>query len=242
MKPGFALSIPNPCSEDWKTFTPTATGGFCGRCQKNVIDFTKATNDEIIAFISKKPEHACAKFRSDQLTTYAFLSQEKIKPGFKLLKTGTISLMLLLISKPSIAQIPVVQSNYQTLTHTEKSKATSQNFVITGVVKDQDQYPVPGVSVIQKGTINGTQTDGNGEYTITLQSGSPNILVFSYISLKTQEVTVDFPDRKLEIVMQEDYSQFAGELVIAGEVSCDSLYAERPSGLKKLWNKVKNLF
>ena len=244
MKASFSLSIPKPCSENWASFTPTSTGGFCGSCQKNVIDFTKATDDEIIAFMSRKPEHACGRFRNNQLKSYSLLTPVKIKPGFMLVKAGVVSLVLLLISKPAPAQIPVAKSTYQAASHPVlTAEVTPGSLIIKGIVKHQDAYPLPGISVIQKGTTNGTQTNENGEYEITLLQGASHILVFSFIGMTEQEITVStLSGSKLNITMIEDPSQLVGELVITGEISADVPYTERTSGLKKLWTKIKNWF
>ncbi len=61
--------------------------------------------------------------------------------------------------------------------------------VITGTVVDENGYDLIGVTVLEKGTSNGTVTDRHGKYTITISNASP-ILVFSYIGMETQEVVV----------------------------------------------------
>ena len=58
---------------------------------------------------------------------------------------------------------------------------------VSGTVTDGSE-PIPGVSVIVKGTTNGTTTDFDGNYTISANNG--DILVFSYVGFETQEVTV----------------------------------------------------
>ena len=58
---------------------------------------------------------------------------------------------------------------------------------VTGTVTD-DSGPLPGVSVIIKGTSTGTSTDFEGNYLISANTG--DILVFSYVGYDTQEVVV----------------------------------------------------
>jgi len=59
---------------------------------------------------------------------------------------------------------------------------------ITGVVSDDQNMPLPGASVLIKGTTIGTQTDFNGNYTLEANQG--DTLVFSYVGMETQEVVV----------------------------------------------------
>jgi TonB-linked SusC/RagA family outer membrane protein len=63
----------------------------------------------------------------------------------------------------------------------------AQERVVSGVVSDNAGMPLPGVSVLVKGTKNGTQTDFDGKYSI--KASPSQILVFSYIGMKTQEIT-----------------------------------------------------
>lgn len=62
----------------------------------------------------------------------------------------------------------------------------AQQRVVTGVVSDNAGMPIPGVSVLVQGTQSGTNTDFDGKYAI---KAAPNqILIFSYIGMKTQSV------------------------------------------------------
>jgi TonB-dependent SusC/RagA subfamily outer membrane receptor len=62
----------------------------------------------------------------------------------------------------------------------------AQERTVTGVVSDEAGMPIPGVSVLLKGTTSGTQTDFDGKFTI--KAASNQVLTFSYIGMKTQEV------------------------------------------------------
>ena len=77
----------------------------------------------------------------------------------------------------------------------------SQDFTVTGVVSgDNDNMPLPGVSVIIKGTSTGVQTDFDGEYMINVEKGS--VLVYSFLGMKTQEVVVE--SSVINVVLAED--------------------------------------
>lgn len=72
---------------------------------------------------------------------------------------------------------------------------------VQGVVKTAGGDPIPGVTVLVKGTTNGTVTNEDGEYSL---SGVMNgdILLFSFIGMEAQEIEVG-NNRTIEVVMRE---------------------------------------
>jgi TonB-dependent starch-binding outer membrane protein SusC len=61
---------------------------------------------------------------------------------------------------------------------------------ITGIVVDHNGGKLPGVTVIEKGTNNGTMTDKSGKYQLELKTQSP-VLVFSFLGYASQEVSIN---------------------------------------------------
>ncbi|NDP23080.1 MAG: SusC/RagA family TonB-linked outer membrane protein [Paludibacter sp.] len=62
----------------------------------------------------------------------------------------------------------------------------AQERAVTGVVSDNTGMPIPGVSVLVKGTKSGTQTDFDGRYTI--KASPSQVLLFSYIGMTSQSL------------------------------------------------------
>jgi len=60
---------------------------------------------------------------------------------------------------------------------------------VTGVVSDDSGEPLPGASVVIKGTTQGVITDLDGNYSISVP-GDASILIFSFVGMETQEVVV----------------------------------------------------
>lgn len=102
-------------------------------------------------------------------------------------------------------------------THREKvpsvSTTAQRDIVVKGVVKDKaNGQPIPGVSVLVKGTSVISATNANGEYAISAKEGA--VLVFRYIGYKSVEIAVG-GRTKIDILMQEDSDQLQ-EVVITG--------------------------
>lgn len=88
----------------------------------------------------------------------------------------------------------------------------SQNNIVTGVVKDAStSQPLPGVSIVLKGTTNGVSTDFDGNYSIQANNG--DILVFSYIGFKSVEIKVT--SNILDVALSEDFEKL-NEVVVIG--------------------------
>ena len=84
---------------------------------------------------------------------------------------------------------------------------------ISGVVKDVGGLPLPGVSVIQKGTTRGASTDFDGNYSLELTSGEKT-LVFSYLGFKTVEIPVN-GKTIIDVNLEEDVESL-DEVVVIG--------------------------
>ncbi len=91
----------------------------------------------------------------------------------------------------------------------------AQDRVVSGkVTSTEDGTALPGVNVVLKGTTNGTVTDADGNYRLTIPSAGGS-LVFSFIGLTTQEIAIG--DRStVDISLGLDVTQL-GEVVVTGQ-------------------------
>jgi len=88
-----------------------------------------------------------------------------------------------------------------------------QTVGISGTVVDGQNNPLPGASIVEKGTTNGTQADFDGNFTLTVADLNA-VLVVSYIGFSGQEVAINGRSQ-LQIVLQEDSAQL-DEVVVVG--------------------------
>lgn len=89
---------------------------------------------------------------------------------------------------------------------------TAQQIKISGVVKTTKGELLPGVSIIEKGTQNGVNTDIDGNYTIAVDKNAT--LVFSFIGMLTQEVKVA-GKKSIEVTLNES-SIGLNEVIVTG--------------------------
>jgi TonB-linked SusC/RagA family outer membrane protein len=85
---------------------------------------------------------------------------------------------------------------------------------ISGKITDDSGNPLSGVSVLQKGTNQGTSSDTSGVYSIAV-SGSSAVLVFSYVDMVAQEIKVG-NSTSLNVQMRPDPKSKLGEVVVVG--------------------------
>jgi TonB-linked SusC/RagA family outer membrane protein len=87
----------------------------------------------------------------------------------------------------------------------------AQEKEITGTVTSKtDGIPIPGVNVLVKGTANGTQTDFDGNYTLTASNGET--LVFSYVGMTNVEVLIQ-NSNTINVQLEED-AEALNEVVV----------------------------
>lgn len=85
---------------------------------------------------------------------------------------------------------------------------------ISGVVIDELNTPMIGVNVLVKGSTNGTVTDLDGKYTLSVAAGEKSTLVFSFVGYTTKEVAVG-NRRKIDVALEPD-QKMIDEVVVIG--------------------------
>ena len=156
------LGIEDPCHENWDKMTDNEKGKFCSSCQKQVIDFSKMTDRQVVAFFRKKPEGTvCGRFNDDQLGRDMLIPQKRI-PWIKYLFQFTLPLFLTTLKAKSQGGVIVKTSqtkscerrNYGngSLKEDLMDLVVDQGIQIRGVVLDEDGKPVPFAS-IEKGMV-----------------------------------------------------------------------------------------
>lgn len=114
-----------------------------------------------------------------------------LKRSFRLLSTFLIAVLMLLV----------------------QFTASAQQKRLSGLVKGEDNAPLPGVSVIVKGTTVGTITDNDGKFTLSVPADA-RTLVFSFVGMTTQEITIG-DQTAFDLVLKEE-TRGLEEVVVVG--------------------------
>lgn len=105
------------------------------------------------------------------------------------------------------------EDNVIIISPSEKKKQVMKAEKIKGVVVDNKGNPLPGVSVVIKGTQTGVSTDIDGKFHLEVTSAKDIVLVFSFVGMKTQEVK--YLGKELKVVLQDDTEKLE-EVVVTG--------------------------
>jgi hypothetical protein len=194
MPKSIQLHIASPCHENWSEMTVNEQGAFCKSCQKNVIDFSAKTQNEIYDIITQSDGGLCGRFREDQLNEPVVKSE--LHSNFFNWKAIAASLAALVAMDKNVtandtgAKPPVtcsshlVKGDVKFTPPTMKSdtpvillgkpvtvkKDTVATIVIQGTVVDEKtKAPIESAAIMVQDT--GAQTiycDKDGNFTLTL--------------------------------------------------------------------------
>ncbi len=89
----------------------------------------------------------------------------------------------------------------------------AQEKTISGTISDENNLPLPGVNVIIKGTTTGTQSDFDGNYSVTGSVGQT--IVFSYLGYTTEERAITASTSNISFAMSPD-AEALTEVVVTG--------------------------
>ena len=87
-----------------------------------------------------------------------------------------------------------------------------QEFTVSGTVKDDAGSPIPGVTILIKGSTKGTTSDIDGKYSIKAETNS--VLVFSFVGYSTEEIPVN--GRSVIDIVLKAASESLDEVVVIG--------------------------
>lgn len=181
------ITIPKPCHENWNAMTPVEKGRFCSMCEKKVLDFTNATDKQIIEAYNQDKK-LCGRFLKSQLNRDLETPKEKKSIWLASVFFGLLSLSnvkAIAQEKPKTEQAPVEPQIMGKMTAPQHIEGEEK--IISGIVSNE-MGPIQGAKIMIKGTTISVATNSEGKYTIKAKEG--DILVYSFMEIKDIAKTV----------------------------------------------------
>ena len=135
-----------------------------------------------------------------------FTNAAKVK-----LQKGVVLISKLLEQSFSESNVRFELSDSNTIVIKKSITSNSLQQQVSGVITDKGGVPLPGASIIVKGTLNGTQSNFDGKFTINTSPG--DILEISFLGFETQEISATTTEMK--IVMLENTNELS-EVIVTG--------------------------
>lgn len=207
---------------------PAEQGRFCSACEKNVVDFTGMSNNEVYNTILKSDANICGRFNNNQLQQPLPLEAEKKQRWHNYFFSFFVPAFL--FSKQALAQqkigkvkatSPIVNTARMGLV----AYAHVQNkFSFSGVVKDAITGEIIANATVQVKDGAGVITDTAGKFLLTAKTGQQKVtIVISAIGFANREIEIAIPADGFamtgEIVTLHKFATTLGEVVVNSDVA-----------------------
>lgn len=226
MKNSYLLNIQDPCNEKWNTMQPHDRGKFCLQCSKEVIDFTKLDNTEIIQIIEQSKSRICGRMSVSQLDRLIEIPSKKNRSKlrkvltaiFLIGSTGSIFASPL-VSKANSLNVSKNESNYKRIDIKKHIRTDSLKNTLKGQVLTESEEPIPGADIFIKELNLEIETDSNGYFKIILPKDlkenyvTVNITYLGFQNVETRIYKNDWLN-KLNFYLKEREEFFIGEVMI----------------------------
>ncbi len=201
MKKSLIIQIPEPCHEDWGKMTPTEKGKHCAVCSKEVVDFTRQSDEAIVKHVLKN-KNACGRFTTKQINRELVLERKSTAS----LAPYAASLLLpltLLNGQQAHAHgsAPVNEKPMISLGIGSHASTARVRVTISGTVTDIHGNPLQNAEVTVLETSMSTRTDASGYYSITTLND--NTLIFQKGYLDQKDIQIGRKDANIDVILTE---------------------------------------
>ncbi|MBL4662982.1 MAG: carboxypeptidase-like regulatory domain-containing protein [Flavobacteriaceae bacterium] len=199
MKKAITITVPEPCHENWDQMTPTEKGRFCGVCTKEVIDFSKSSDEELIKKIGSG-QSLCGRFSTTQLNRK--LTLERKSQNSLLPYAASLLLPLSLLSGlDTLAQGgPNVSESHYTSLGIGSNPTDRIRVTITGFITNMQGVPVSNAKIVVEETGETVLSNIDGSYRIVCISGFT--LTYEAENMQKQKITIGTAHAQLNIALE----------------------------------------
>jgi carboxypeptidase-like protein len=194
------------CHEKWAEMTPTARGRLCAKCDRELIDFTAMSEDEISAYHLRNPG-TCGLYSLSQFH----------KPASRLAAAAAAAAIGLTAPAIAHAAVPAPEPGPDVR---QPQVEPADSIVVTGTVVDSaTNQPIVGAQVFVKGTRLGAITDADGRFRFVVRSAMtfPLRLQAQVIGYTSSELLVTTADSlaDMQFVLSQVFIGIRG-LIVTG--------------------------
>ena len=242
MKSTLTIDVKEPCKEKFSNFSKTEKGGFCQSCEKEVIDFTNFSDNELINYLSSGNKKACGMFKASQLKTYETnsihsMTNSMLHKGIAMMSFSLLALCATEVKGQETASIepPIEVVSTDVMGGISYVEIVQEKYTLTGTIVDEANEPLPGVNVVLKGTTVGTQTDFDGKFEFPQQLAENDILVLSFIGYETKTYKVA-ANGNSNIDINITFDEY--DMVLMGDIVIEGAYASK----RNIFQKIGDIF
>ena len=216
------IHLPTPCHESWAAMTPTSAGRHCAACQKVVVDFTRLTDGEVVAFLRQNASTSCGRFRESQLSRPLLAAAQPVA-GWRRWVGATLALLgvgtVFGLKAQAQAGLPVYSGgpvpagaaqggqvagspaatvgNQPAVSSQSPPTHRAAGRLLRGTVVDSATHqPLPWVQVLLAGTRLGVATDADGNFQLKIpasEARSATEVRFVYLGYKPAKRVLPTP-------------------------------------------------
>jgi hypothetical protein len=134
------INIPTPCHEDWGKMSPSEKGRFCDSCHKDVHDFTRMKDEDIIATVAQPGANVCGHIHPAQLHRINARSMPNV---------ARKAAMLAIISSAGLSFMTGTAMSQNGMEVQVNNQVVKQSIKVTGVVTSSESgTALAGVTVV----------------------------------------------------------------------------------------------
>jgi len=212
MSKALLIKIAEPCHERWVDMTPTEKGAFCAACQKQVVDFTRKTHNEIYDLVTQADRPMCGRFSVAHINTPIVKSTvNKSLLNWRALAAATATLLAgervyslgdtgklattTCTTTSAVNDLAANKTVTDTVATTQQVLTTDTAITIKGtVVMEETGEPVEMAAVLLRSSGIAVYTAANGSFTLTLTrqqlDSTAKVLEFLWLGLNDKQVNL----------------------------------------------------
>lgn len=223
--PEVTVTIAEPCHENWQNMTPNDDGRFCSSCQKNVVDFSIMTDEQVFSTLLKGDANMCGRFSNIQMDKgikYAVAKKNywhKYFIGFLF--------PAFLYSKQASAQMGLIARSKDVKVQSQNCKKIPllprKDFEFSGKIVDAATNELIGSGLITiKGTDKEILVDEGGSFTLDGKTNTSSVTISiaaSGYELKEMEIAIPAND----FILKEETIYLRREIIPLENVTVRSV-------------------